>query len=42
MARANDALADVEPHVRDKVLRGNAERAFQFVAPEPPAFAGVH
>jgi predicted TIM-barrel fold metal-dependent hydrolase len=42
MARANDALADVEPHVRDKVLRGNAERAFQFVALEPPAFAGVH
>ncbi|TDB87461.1 amidohydrolase [Actinomadura sp. KC216] len=36
---AQERLADVDPHVAYKVLRGNAERVFRFTPADPPATA---
>jgi predicted TIM-barrel fold metal-dependent hydrolase len=40
MEKADEALRGVSPEVRRKILRGNAERVFQFVPAEPLVPAG--
>jgi hypothetical protein len=37
MDKAQEWCADLTDDVRHKVLRGNAERLFDFVPAEPPA-----
>ena len=40
MERVNSCLAGIPDEARHKILRGNAERVFDFVAAEPPILVG--